>query len=648
MTETQLHQSLKKHFGYDTFRPGQEKAIGALLSGKSAAAIFPTGSGKSLIYQLTAMHLPNLTLVVSPLLALMEDQMNAMINNGIPAEKIDSTLTPNESIAVRERVRNGTTKVLLVSVERFKNEAFRRFMDGVPISLMVIDEAHCISEWGHNFRPDYLKLPYYQGLFNIPQVLLLTATATPQVISDMKERFNIDNSNVIVTGFYRSNLSLNVLPTSESEKNEKLAEILLPKKDDATIVYVTLQKSAEDVAQFLRSKGLMVSAYHAGMKSADREMIQNSFMNGQIPIIVATIAFGMGIDKSDIRTIVHYDLPKSIEGYSQEIGRAGRDGKPSNCYVLANLDGVQVLENFVYGDTPERENIKSVIDDIKSAEDNWETQIYKLSTESNIRQLPLKTLLVYLEMLEVIVPRYSYFATYRFKTQLNIPDILARFKGERINFLKAIFDYSDSARVWTTVNFDKIIANYSTDRSRIVAALDYLHDQGMIYLESTQMTEVFSVNQSKLQNDEVVDMVYDKFIQKEEAEVGRIDHMIEMFGSESCLAYNLSTYFGENLEWKECGHCSVCNGKVAKLEKSISLKPLTKEWVEELLSDFKDYLPSNIDYSSDFYTRFLCGIHTPIFTKLKASSFTSYGKLADYRYAEVKEMVEVLFNPLRG
>ncbi len=639
MTATQLHQSLKKYFGYDAFRPGQEKAISVLLSGKSAAAIFPTGSGKSLIYQLTAMHLPNLTLVVSPLLALMEDQMNAMINNGIPAEKIDSTLTLSESIAVRERVRNGTTKVLLVSVERFKNEAFRRFMDGVPISLMVIDEAHCISEWGHNFRPDYLKLPYYQGLFNIPQVLLLTATATPQVISDMKERFNIDNSNVIVTGFYRSNLSLNVLPTSESEKNEKLAEILLPKKDDATIVYVTLQKSAEDVAQFLRSKGLMVSAYHAGMKSADREMIQNSFMNGQIPIIVATIAFGMGIDKSDIRTIVHYDLPKSIEGYSQEIGRAGRDGNPSNCYVLANLDGVQVLENFVYGDTPERENIKSVIDDIKSAKDNWETQIYKLSTETNIRQLPLQTLLVYLEMLEVIVPRYSYFATYRFKTQLNIPDILARFKGERINFLKAIFDYSDSARVWTTVNFDKIIANYSTDRSRIVAALDYLHDQGMIYLESTQMTEVFSVNQSKLQNDEVVDMVYDKFIQKEEAEVGRIDHMIEMFGSESCLAYNLSTYFGENLEWKECGHCSVCNGKVAKLEKSISLKPLTKEWVEELLSDFKDYLPSNIDYSSDFYTRFLCGIHTPIFTKLKASSFTSYGKLADYRYAEVKEIV---------
>lgn len=639
MTATQLHQSLKKYFGYDAFRPGQEKAISVLLSGKSAAAIFPTGSGKSLIYQLTAMHLPNLTLVVSPLLALMEDQMNAMINNGIPAEKIDSTLTLSESIAVRERVRNGTTKVLLVSVERFKNEAFRRFMDGVPISLMVIDEAHCISEWGHNFRPDYLKLPYYQGLFNIPQVLLLTATATPQVISDMKERFNIDNSNVIVTGFYRSNLSLNVLPTSESEKNEKLAEILLPKKDDATIVYVTLQKSAEDVAQFLRSKGLMVSAYHAGMKSADREMIQNSFMNGQIPIIVATIAFGMGIDKSDIRTIVHYDLPKSIEGYSQEIGRAGRDGNPSNCYVLANLDGVQVLENFVYGDTPERENIKSVIDDIKSAKDNWETQIYKLSTETNIRQLPLQTLLVYLEMLEVIVPRYSYFATYRFKTQLNIPDILARFKGERINFLKAIFDYSDSARVWTTVNFDKIIANYSTDRSRIVAALDYLHDQGMIYLESTQMTEVFSVNQSKLQNDEVVDMVYDKFIQKEEAEVGRIDHMIEMFGSESCLAYNLSTYFGENLEWKECGHCSVCNGEVAKLEKSISLKPLTKEWVGELLSDFKDNLSSDRDYSSDFFTRFLCGIHTPIFTKLKASSFTSYGKLSDYRYAEVKEMV---------
>lgn len=639
MATTQIYQSLKKHFNYDSFRPGQELAIRALLSGNSVASIFPTGSGKSLIYQITAMHLPNLTLVVSPLLALMEDQMNSMINHGIPAEKIDSTLSPKEATEVRERVRNGTTKVLLVSVERFKNEGFRRFMEGVPISLMVIDEAHCISEWGHNFRPDYLKLPYYQGFFNIPQVLLLTATATPQVIADMKDRFDISDENVIVTGFYRPNLSLNILPTRELEKLEKLAEIVLPIKDEPTIIYVTLQKTAEDVAIYLRENGVVVSAYHAGMNSVDREVIQSSFMNGQISVIVATIAFGMGIDKSDIRNVIHYDLPKSIEGYGQEIGRAGRDGNSSKCYVLANLDGVQVLENFVFGDTPEKEAINFVLNELRTAGDNWETQIYTLSNDSNIRQLPLKTLLVYFEILNVIVPKYSFYASYRFKNILSRSDILARFKGERVNFLNAIFEYSDSARVWTTVNFDNIIKNYSTDRNRIVSALDYLNDQGMISLEVSQMTEVYGINHSLLENEDLCNVVYNKFVQKEKVEINRIAEMIEMFGSNSCISKNLSSYFGENVEWQNCGHCSVCDGNIAVLEKSIELQPLTNEWVKELLSELKSILSANKNYSDELFTNFLCGIHTPIFTKIKASRLSNYGKLSDYRYVEVRGMV---------
>lgn len=362
-----MHQRLEQVFGYTQFRPGQEAAISAVLAGRSAAAIFPTGSGKSLCYQLPALMLPHLTLVVSPLLALIQDQLAFLHRHGISAASIDSAQSRDEIADVMARARSGELKILMISVERLKNERFRNFIAQVPISLLVVDEAHCISEWGHNFRPDYLKLPDYQREFNIPQTLLLTATATPQVIIDMQDKFAIAPEDVITTGFYRANLHLWVKPVSGRDKRRRLVEWLNERRGQPTIVYVTLQKTAEHIAAHLEQNGLPASAYHAGLPNDQRESIQKQFMGGRLNCIVATIAFGMGIDKSDIRNVVHFDLPKSIENYSQEIGRAGRDGAASDCLVLANRDSLNVLENFVYGDTPEREGIARVLEDLLGA-----------------------------------------------------------------------------------------------------------------------------------------------------------------------------------------------------------------------------------------------------------------------------------------
>jgi len=332
----ELNEELKKHFGFDSFRPGQKEVISCVLQGESAGAIFPTGAGKSLCYQLPAVLLPHLTLVVSPLLSLMKDQMDFLLSHNIQAARLDSTLSHDEYNSIIYRARSGSLKILMISVERFKNERFRSQLQKMNISLLVIDEAHCISEWGHNFRPEYLRLPDYQNDFNIQKSLLLTATATEEVASDMKNKFNIDDKNLITTGFYRKNLHLHVKPVTKNEKKKNLLIDLQDSANKSTIIYVTLQKTAEEIAEFLLSNKIEARAYHGGMKSENRVSVQNQFMNGSLNCVVATIAFGMGIDKKDIRKVIHYDLPKSIENYSQEIGRSGRDGKESQCIVYGD------------------------------------------------------------------------------------------------------------------------------------------------------------------------------------------------------------------------------------------------------------------------------------------------------------------------
>lgn len=658
-----IQQSLQQHFGFDHFREGQEQVISAVVNGQSAAAIFPTGSGKSLCYQLPAVILPNLTLVVSPLLALMQDQISFLNNKGIAAASIDSSLSRDQVNEIMQQVKLGKIKVLMVAVERLKNERFRNFIQQVPISLLVIDEAHCISEWGHNFRPDYLKLPMYQQQFAIPQVLLLTATATPDVIRDMAAKFNIASSNITVTGFYRKNLNLAVEAVSDKNKLLMLEQWLFhearykpiyqgevrQKKDrtaviDPTIVYVTLQQTAEDVAAELARMGFNVSAYHAGMNSENRQIIQTDFMAGNIDIIVATIAFGMGIDKANIRHVVHYDLPKSIENYSQEVGRAGRDGQPSDCLVLANKDSLSVLENFVYGDTPEQQEIKHVLDDISQQQENgqWQCQLIPLSNESNIRQLPLKTLLVYLEMKGMIQPLYAYFAEYKFKLLIDESDLVNRFSGERSAFVQAVLQYSQRARTWWTADIESICRHYGSgdmqkDRVRVVTALEYFDEQGFIELQTKQMTEVYRIGNYPADTSPLVDELAQYFQQKQQSEVVRIHNMLELFERPQCISSQLANYFGDNQAPMHCGHCSVCAGHKVQYPEIEQAKALSQSDLLEQVAEFIQQYQGKVDKhpSPVLQTRFLLGLTSPIFTKLRARQMRGFGSFSQSPYAEV-------------
>ncbi|NKF50636.1 RecQ family ATP-dependent DNA helicase [Shewanella sp. WXL01] len=643
-----LESQLQQWFGFSQFNLGQKQVIQHLLAGQSSLAIFPTGSGKSLCYQFSALCLPNVTLVVSPLLALMKDQLAFLATKGISAASIDSTLTFEQTKEVMQGVREGQIKILMVSVERFKNERFRRFLSSIAISMLVVDEAHCISEWGHNFRPDYLKLPQIRTEFNIAQVLLLTATAKRQVKLDMAAKFGINEQCIVQTGFERSNLHLQVIATPEHHKRQQLLASIGPhqQQGNAGIVYVTLQQSAEDLASFLTSNGIAAQAYHAGLDTSQREQIQDDFMSGAVNIIVATIAFGMGVDKSDIRFVIHYDLPKSIENYSQEIGRAGRDGNDSQCITLANKDGINTIENFVYGDTPQKDDISELIKIIHQNVDSgvWEMQESAISSQTNIRLLALKTLLVQLEIRGVLQASYAYFADFKYKFELSETEILAKFNAERQQFLKQIFEFTAFKKIWGQLDFNALQQTFGHERSRVVAALEYLSEKNMISLETKKITQVYKVNQQLLAENNLVDELTAYFADTEHKEIARIHALVAFFETDQCISYRLAQYFDDHNAATQCGRCSVCLGNAQVLPETQQSAVLNDQIIKGYIDEFCQLAQDKGFSAPDTYTKtkFLIGMAMPRYSRAKVRQLTGFATCQHIRFEHVLAQVKKL------
>ncbi len=346
-----MQQALKTYFGFDELRPGQDEVVQSIMAGRDAMGIMPTGGGKSLCYQLPALCRPGLTVVVSPLIALMKDQVDALQARGIPAAAINSSLGAEEYRQVMQALRYGELKIVYVAPERFAQEGFMTLLRGLQISLLAVDEAHCLSQWGHDFRPDYLRLGRVREALGYPQTVALTATATAHVREDILTTLQLKEPAVVISGFARDNLDFAITHCeSRKAKFERIQQVVSRWKTG--IIYCSTRKNVMLVFEELSSRHVNVVAYHAGMTDEEREFSQNAFVSGRADVVVATNAFGMGIDRPDVRFVVHFEIPGSVEAFYQEAGRAGRDGNPSACELLFNHADLKTQEFFFEGSNP--------------------------------------------------------------------------------------------------------------------------------------------------------------------------------------------------------------------------------------------------------------------------------------------------------
>lgn len=566
-----IHQTLEKYFGYKSFRPGQEEIINTILDGKNVLAILPTGAGKSICYQVPALASDGFAIVISPLIALMKDQVDALNKIERTSAFINSSLDYREGEKVLNDVANNKINLLYVSPEKLENQYFADRLKNLKPKFLFIDEAHCISEWGHNFRPSYRRIKDLIEFMDFQNVAAFTATATPEVRDDIIAQLNLSKPKIFVKGFERNNLHLYVRKTKN--KNEALQKIFSGKGFPA-IIYTATRKQAETASAYLQKRGFNSQHYHAGLSNEVRRMIQDDFINDRIDVISATNAFGMGIDKKDIRTIVHYNIPASIENYYQEIGRAGRDGEDSNIYLLFNERDKGIHQFLINSSYPTREQIETayqlICDHGKIALGSKSEKAIEIDEAltarlklNEINSSLLNSSLKILEEAGYLELNNTFGKGYSFQFQVT-PQQLRKFTKSISNetaidlLLHLLREFGSSAfDKMIKIDLDNVAEKIGITKNECIEELKRADGMGIISFELPLNNNSVKISTARVKK-ENLQLNLQNLHKLKQMALHRLEEMESLVYAKECRFRVILKYFGEEVSGYKCGKCDIC------------------------------------------------------------------------------------------
>ena len=560
----EIMELLKLHYGFDGFRSGQEQVIDNILKEESTLVIMPTGGGKSLCFQLPALVLDGVTLVVSPLIALMKDQVDNLENIGIPATFINSSISPSETSIRLNAVKNGAYKLLYIAPERFYSHEFLNALKNIKVSLFAIDEAHCVSQWGHDFRPAYLRIKNAIEFLGNPTVIALTATATLEVKDDISKQLDLKNPKIVVTGFARPNLQFGVVQAKEAQKSQLVFDAIVGSPNECGIIYVSTRTRVDNLLQFLLENNIKAAGYHAGMDAEDRKWAQDDFLSGKIKVIIATNAFGMGIDKSDVRYVVHYDMPGTIEAYYQEAGRAGRDNKQSFCLLLFNSRDRALHEFFIKGDNPPPDIIREIYNLLLSYESDTILITYAELSDMLLDDAPDMAIGTGLKILE----KEGYIARSREKKNNSYLKFLQDFSqiknsiGTRAKKQLAALDalekkFSDEILQGSELNLEEISDIINIKKETLLRLIKKLTENNLAeYRPPFRGTEIKILKRVDVKDLNINTSALKEKLRSAYKKLDKIEEYAYTFG---CRQKFILNYFGE-MNSGACGKCDSCLG----------------------------------------------------------------------------------------